>query len=122
MAFDPAAKALRDRFFESLSDLEWMRRRGVFGRPALSVPGTLFAFFYADRIVVKVSPELRLNLLESDDVYEWVPEGSGMRSFGEWIAVPIAGRSDSHLGDVLRDAYARAANITDSSMDPPDEL
>ena len=122
MAFDPAAKALRDRFFESLADLEWARRRGVFGSPALCVPGTLFALFYADRIVVKVSPELRLSLLESADVYEWVPEGSGMRSFGEWIAVPIAGRSDDLVCNILHDAYARAANITGSSMDPPAEL
>lgn len=94
----------------------------MFGNPALSVPGALFAFFRADHIVVKVSPSFRDRLLRSPDVYEWVPEGSGMRSFGDWIAVPVVGRCDADLRAILDDAYQRATAIELSSMDPPVDL
>ena len=116
------ARALRDRLCGDLRSWPFARRRGVFGNPALTVPGTLFALFRADHMVVKVSAGLRDRLLESSDVYEWIPEGSGMRSFGEWIAVPVAGRADSDLRAILDDAYQRATSITLSSMDPPSDL
>lgn len=121
MAADDA-RALRDRLCGDLRSWPFARRRGVFGNPALTVPGTLFALFRADHIVVKVSPDLRHRLLECPDVAEWVPEGSGMRSFGEWIAVPVAGRSDAELRVILDDAYQRATSIVLTSMDPPAEL
>lgn len=116
------AKRLRDRLAESPSAWPLARRRGVFGNPGLSVPGALFAFFRADHVVVKVSAELRETLLRSPDVYEWVPEGSGMRSFGDWIAIPVAGRADADLRAILDDAYLRATAVAHSSMDPPDDL
>lgn len=121
MAADDA-RALRDRLAGDLRAWPFARRRGVFGNPALTVPGTLFALFRADHLVVKVSPALRERLLASPDVYEWVPEGSDMRSFGEWIAVPVAGRSDDDLRAILDDAYQRATAIDFTSMDPPDDL
>lgn len=121
MAADEA-RALRDRLAGDLRAWPYARRRGVFGNPALTVPGTLFALFRADHLVVKVTPALRERLLASPDVVEWVPEGSDMRSFGEWIAVPVAGRDDAELRAILADAYQRATSITLSSMDPPDEL
>ena len=121
MAAD-AARALRDRLAGDLTTWPFARRRGVFGNPALTASGALFAFFRADHLVVKVSSGLRDRLLESPDVYAWAPEGSGMRSFGEWIAVPVAGRDDADLRAILDDAYQRATSIVLSSMDPPDEL
>lgn len=121
MAADEAG-ALRDRLCGDLRSWPFARRRGVFGNPALTVPGTLFALFRADHLVVKVSPALRERLLMEPDVYEWVPEGSGVRSFGDWIAVPVAGRADANLRAILDDAYQRATAIELSSMDPPLDL
>ncbi|HAX26108.1 MAG TPA: MmcQ/YjbR family DNA-binding protein [Thermomicrobiales bacterium] len=117
-----AAAALRERLSGDLRGWPFARRRNVFGNPALTVPGTLFAFFRADHLVVKASPAVRATLLTSPDVYEWVPEGSGMRSFGDWVAVPVAGRSDADLHAILDDAYQRATGFAPSSMDPPIDL
>lgn len=122
MPADPAAVALRERVAGDLGAWPFARRRGVFGSPALTVPGTLFALFHAGEVIVKVSPGMREQLLREPGVYEWVPEGSGMRSFGEWIAVPAAGRSDTELRRIVADAYHRAVTSIASSMDPPPDL
>lgn len=122
MATDGLAAALRDRLTGELQAWPHARRRSVFGNPGLSIPGALFAFFRADHLVVKTSSAVRERLLQMPDVYAWVPEGSGLRSFGDWIVVPIAGRADSDLRAILDDAYQRAAGVTPSGMDPPHEL
>jgi TfoX/Sxy family transcriptional regulator of competence genes len=101
---------LRDRFDPVVTGWPDVHRRGVFGSPAFTVPGYLFALFAEDEIIVKVSESLRAELLERDGVYEWVPPGSGMRTFGRWIAVPVAGLSDDDLLDILEDAYICATN------------
>jgi TfoX/Sxy family transcriptional regulator of competence genes len=101
--------AMRQRFDPTVTAWPGVTRRTMMGHPGYGVGGKLFAFFDEGQVIVKAPDERRDELLARPGSISWVPPGSGMTRFGQWLALTTADNSDDDLCDALEIAYRHVA-------------
>lgn len=100
---------LRERFDPSATAWPGVARKQIFGHPGYSLRGKVFAFFDDGEVVVKASDGERERLLNHEGAYAWVPPGSGMTRWGNWVGLSEAAFDDDELQDAMEAAYEALA-------------
>jgi len=96
---------MRERFDAVVLGWPGVVRRTMMGHPGYAAGGKLFAFFDHGQVILKCPDEERETMLALPGSVSWVPPGSGMTRFGQWIALTTAENSDDELVDALEVAY-----------------